>query len=326
LQQCLDEVLQEAPKIVGFTTMFSQNAASLALATILKQSDPTVKVVFGGANCQAEMGAALFRCYPCIDAVVRGEADRVFPALVRDWLDGNRITLEAGLCYRENGRDVVVEHAQAGAVSMEEVPCPNYDEYFLRLAYHRQHDEIQSNLIIPFESARGCWWGAKSHCTFCGLNGATMDFRSKSPDRVHQEIMTLAGKHRWLKLFAMDNILDMRYVRELLPKLRDERVDIELFYETKANLKRDHLRLMREAGVRDIQPGIETFSNSILKLMRKGTTGLQNIRLLKWCAQFGIESTRRARPADRRAASMVRSARQSSNVPVVYLAPKVNSC
>jgi ribosomal peptide maturation radical SAM protein 1 len=116
-----------------------------------------------------------------------------------------------------------------------------------------------------------------------------MDFRSKSPDRVFQEIMTLAARHRWLRLFAVDNILDMRYMRELLPKLRQERTDIRLFYETKANLRKDQLRLMREAGVRDVQPGIETFSNSILKLMRKGTTGLQNIRLLKWCAQLGVD-------------------------------------
>ena len=34
------------------------------------------------------------------------------------------------------------------------------------------------------ETARGCWWGERQHCTFCGLNGATMAFRSKTPERV----------------------------------------------------------------------------------------------------------------------------------------------
>jgi len=37
-----------------------------------------------------------------------------------------------------------------------------------------------------------------------------------------------------------------------------------------------------------IQPGIESFSTRILKLMEKGVTALQNIRLLKWCVEFGL--------------------------------------
>src|SRR5262249_43301243 len=35
-------------------------------------------------------------------------------------------------------------------------------------------------------------------------------------------------------------------------------------------------------------PGIESFSRRVLRLMRKGTTPLQNVQLLKWCLEFGI--------------------------------------
>jgi hypothetical protein len=41
--------------------------------------------------------------------------------------------------------------------------------------------------------------------------------------------------------------------------------------------------------VRSIQPGIESLSDQVLKLMKKGVSGLQNIQLLKWCKQFGVE-------------------------------------
>ena len=63
---------------------------------------------------------------------------------------------------------------------------------------------------------------------------------------------------------------------------------MELFYEVKANLKKAQVRLLRDAGVRVIQPGIESFSNDVLARMRKGVRGLQNIQLLKWCKEFGI--------------------------------------
>ena len=37
-----------------------------------------------------------------------------------------------------------------------------------------------------------------------------------------------------------------------------------------------------------LQPGIESLSTPILALMRKGVTAFQNVRLLKWCAEYGI--------------------------------------
>jgi ribosomal peptide maturation radical SAM protein 1 len=63
---------------------------------------------------------------------------------------------------------------------------------------------------------------------------------------------------------------------------------MELFYETKSNLSFEQLRVLRLGGVRSIQPGIESFSNKVLRLMRKGSTGLQNIQLLRWSEELGI--------------------------------------
>jgi ribosomal peptide maturation radical SAM protein 1 len=61
-----------------------------------------------------------------------------------------------------------------------------------------------------------------------------------------------------------------------------------LFFENKANLTREQLRVMYVGGVRSIQPGIESLSSHVLALMRKGCTMLQNVRLLKWCRYYGI--------------------------------------
>jgi radical SAM superfamily enzyme YgiQ (UPF0313 family) len=41
------------------------------------------------------------------------------------------------------------------------------------------------------ETARGCWWGAKHHCTFCGLNQNDMAFRAKSPQCAMDELVHL---------------------------------------------------------------------------------------------------------------------------------------
>lgn len=288
LAMAADEVLAGKPRIVGFSTVFQQNVASLVLAKVLKTRDPLLTVVFGGGNCDGPMGAAMHECFPWIDVVVRGEGERVFPEVVFDTLAGRTLRPQPGLCYRVDGRSVALPQAIRPQVPMDEVPTPTYDDFFERLERSPLRAELWPEVAILFESSRGCWWGAKSHCTFCGLNGALMPFRSKPAARVVDEILGYAARYKVLDFIAVDDIIDLGHIRDLLPQLSAARCDLEIFYETKANLKKDQLRTFYSSGVHAIQPGIESLSTTILRLMRKGVTALQNIRLLKWCAEIGI--------------------------------------
>jgi hypothetical protein len=69
-------------KIVGFTSTFDQNVASLTMAKLIKDLYPDLSIVFGGANYDGEMGLEYFRAFPFIDHVVVGEGEEVFPELV----------------------------------------------------------------------------------------------------------------------------------------------------------------------------------------------------------------------------------------------------
>src|SRR5204863_1686432 len=68
--------------IVGFSSMFEQNAAALALARAIKERYPQVVTIFGGANFDGEMGPEYVRAFSWIDYAVSGEGDEVLPALV----------------------------------------------------------------------------------------------------------------------------------------------------------------------------------------------------------------------------------------------------
>src|SRR6266581_2789740 len=69
-------------KVIGFTSTFQQNVASFALARRLKQRQPSIVTVFGGANFDTEMGPELVRSVDCIDFAVIGEGDETFPRLL----------------------------------------------------------------------------------------------------------------------------------------------------------------------------------------------------------------------------------------------------
>lgn len=264
--------------VVGFTSTFVQNIASLAMARRLTARDPRPRIVFGGANWEGDMGQALFETFPFVDHVCQGEADESFPALIGALAAGQAAPRIPGVLSR--GADPVrAQPVQA----MDRLPLPDFSDYFAMR--DRTAPDLAATLLM--ETSRGCWWGAKHHCTFCGLNGEGMGFRVKSPDRALAEFAHV-GAYPGEMLSVVDNILDMGYFGSVLPALAKRPLVQPIFYETKANLSRAQVRGLRDAGILTIQPGIENLSDRVLKLMRKGTTALRNIQLLKWAREYGV--------------------------------------
>jgi ribosomal peptide maturation radical SAM protein 1 len=288
LAYCMAAIPWEEYAIVGFTSTFEQNIASLALAKQVKKAYPDISIVFGGANWEGEMGQELHNQFQFVDYVCSGEADESFPTLVQRVLSNQPVDCPdpiPGIVYRTGGKSVNTGPANL-IRGVDELPIPDFGDYFRDLEQSTLTSSIVPILLI--ETSRGCWWGAKSHCTFCGLNGGTMSFRSKNAQRALDELEYLVDQWQIDHVEAVDNILDNKYFSTFLPALARTGRPIHLFYEVKANLTREHLQTLREAGVYRIQPGIESLSDHVLKLMRKGTTAVRNIQLMKWCKEYDI--------------------------------------
>lgn len=284
LEACMTEVDWSAYGIIGFTTSFQQNTAALALARRIKRRHPETLIVFGGANCRGEMGVELLRQFEFIDVVCTDESDITFPAFAEEWLDGAEPPYLPGLLRRGS------PHAETLAPSlvrdMDALPYPDFSDFFTQHAV----SDVARRYYPPvalFETSRGCWWGEKHHCTFCGINGLSMAFRSKSPERAFAEIATLARDHG-TDLVNVDAILDHRYFTTLLPMLAELPEALTVYYELKSNLRPEHFPLLAAAGITKIQPGIESLDSGILAMMNKGVTRLQNAQTLKLAAEYGL--------------------------------------
>ncbi len=281
-----DEIVAQQPRIVGCTSTFQQHAASLALLRAIRERDPEIITLLGGTNCESAMGMAARRNFPWVDYVVSGEADEVIVPFVRDLLEHGKTTVPLpGVIDGTTAARRDLDPPRASVWSVDDIPTPDYDDYFTALDASPLREVIVPGLVV--ETSRGCWWGAKSHCTFCGLNGGNMAFRAKSPERAAQEFHRLAARYGIRRFTVVDNIIDMQYHETVLPQLAGHGYDI--FYETKANLRRHHMQSFFDAGVRSIQPGIESLHDEILRLLAKGNKAWMNVQLLKWAAELGME-------------------------------------
>jgi len=290
LEECLQKVLPLQPKVVGFTSLFHQHVASLALSRRIKARLPDTFIVFGGSNCEGLMGDATLRQFEFVDAVVSGEGEFVFPQIVRQVLDSKAVPNVEGVFCRGRSELRVINQGLKNTPTIEDLdtlPIPDYDEYFEQ--FNHSSLSLKRKPSLLFETSRGCWWGEKHHCTFCGLNGDTMAFRSKSAGRAFSEFLYLTERYPGCSINVVDNILDMNYFKDFIPMLAERKHGFNLFYEVKANLRKDQLRLLCEAGVGEIQPGIESLNDNVLRIMRKGVSALQNIQLMKWCKELGLK-------------------------------------
>jgi ribosomal peptide maturation radical SAM protein 1 len=292
--QAADAILAHEPELVGFSATFSQTIASLAVARRIKDRRPGVQILVGGYSTDGPMGVALHREYSFVDYVLRGEADVTFPKLLRALAEcratGTRDGLDEvpQLCWRDDDGATRVSPCPSRPVSPASITTPDYDDWFAAVPASVAA-RVEPELVV--ESSRGCWWGAKHHCVFCGLNGTAMAYRAKPAGSFADEVLGLVRRHRILDVTTIDNILPNEYYRSALPELADAGHDLRIHYEIKANAQIEDVAALRSAGVWDVQPGIESLVDDVLHRMRKGVRGAHNVRMLRDGASAGLNIT-----------------------------------
>lgn len=294
VEELADRLVEQQPDVIGLTTTFQQNTASLALASAVKRRNSSIVTIFGGANCDGSQGQALHRNFSQVDYAVRGEGEGVLSRLL-DLLMNEKTPEDSslagitGLCWRDkNGKSVANELPGKG-FNFTKPQLPDFDDYFTRFSASTVRRWTEARLIV--EGSRGCWWGQKHHCTFCGLNGSFMDFRSKSPRDFAEEVLTLVERHRVMDISITDNILDPEFISGALPLIAEKGYDLHLFCEIKSNMRKGQLEALLKSGVSRVQPGIENLSANVLRIMDKGVTGCLNVRLLRDAESIGTQVT-----------------------------------
>ena len=127
IESWISKVITENSNLIGFTSTFHQNCASLSLSREITEAIKT-PIIFGGANCEGEMGATLLKIAPWIDFVFSGEADISFIQFIKYLIKGEPLPKINGLLTRES--TFFETSLTSPVMDMDTLPYPDFDDYF----------------------------------------------------------------------------------------------------------------------------------------------------------------------------------------------------
>ena len=279
--------------LVGFSVCQCQLTSSLYIIKQIKIKYPDLKIVLGGSTF-AYASKDLFKLIPEIDFVVKGEGELPLSQLVYHlsvYNKTHKIPPIKGIISRES-----LEHDSSNIFyqieTLGSLPMPDYDDYFDLLKTFDSKKIFFPTILC--EISRGCWWrcAQKSKkikgCAFCNLNLQWDGYRSKGHSKVVSEVDKLTSKYKTLSIAFTDNALPVKESKKVFTQLKELNKDFRFFSEIRATTTLEDLKIMRDAGMIEVQIGIESLSTRLLRKLNKGTTAIQNLEIMKNCERLGI--------------------------------------
>lgn len=279
LQKWVAEIPWPSYGLVGFSVCFSQLFSSLAAASLVRKHSHTPPIAFGGSSCVGSIGISLQQQFEQVDFLITGEGEQQLLKLCRQLQTGEA---ESALANRTKK----AQHNPAcstGITDLDTLPLPDYYHYFTEVA--KEFPGQPFNPILPLEFSRGCWW---NKCTFCNLSLQWRGYRCKSAERLSREVTHLLQRHQCLDFTFCDNALPPREIDSFFATIRKMPADIRFFAEIRIVNDPRKLGDYRSGGLTSVQVGIESLANTLLAKMNKGVSVIENMAIMKHCAENGI--------------------------------------
>lgn len=266
-------------KLVGFSCSHYQLSGSLLMSSKIKATNPDIPIIFGGKDCSGAFGHELLSNMKCLDFVGTGECELTILSLL-DHMDDRRKPL-FNLLFRDNG-SVVKRSKSRHNLDLNSLPFPKY---------HFQEFPVElRDIILPLEIGRGCPW---KRCTFCPDKSYNVRCQSKTPQRIQEEIEHYQGISNDLQNFIIldpDSLKNSRNILKISEYFKQKHLCFHFAEFRAKKMDRKVVKALSDFGdwVTPFQVGIETFSDRVLKLMKKGTTVLKNVEVLKMVAELDV--------------------------------------
>ncbi|WP_339325412.1 B12-binding domain-containing radical SAM protein [Pararhodospirillum photometricum] len=282
VEACARHLLSVPAAVIGFSITFTdQLAFTLQLARILKARRPEVTLVFGGGFFK-DSDLDGFVTEPCVDAVVLGEGERAFLAVLEARRDGRPLAEVPGVVCYDPTTDTLSRRPNTLAVRPAEAPFADFSDL-------PAETYLTPAPVVPILGSRGCYW---RRCTFCNHHASyAASYKATPIARLVDELAHHIGQ----------GVRHFTFVDEMVPAVRlaklsqailERGLDLRYYVLAKptADFTPDCLELMHRAGCVCVYWGLESGSDRVLARMDKGNDSATAAATLAAAARAGIRN------------------------------------
>lgn len=260
MDQWLEEIAAGAPDIVGFTAVTPTANVSSRMAAELRKKLPGAVFLAGGPHATVRPQDLL----DSFDAAVAGEGEATFLEIVGALRRGEPIEGIQGTAVRRNGETVRAPRRPL-IEPLDTIPPPARDLLDLPSYYHSFPYNQKGGMFTTMFTARGC----PRDCYFCAnktlWNG---NLRYHSIDYVKNELDLLVNKQNMTLIFVDDDdfLSNKKRSREICENIVAARHGIKwICHCCVSSIDRESVRAMKRAGCVEIQIGVESGDERVLK-------------------------------------------------------------
>lgn len=266
--------------VVFASTTFLRDLSELdPVMARLKQAHN--RIVLGGA--MAGSMDSNWQGHPLADLVAIGYGEYLIPKICH-WIlsDFKQINAPSTGRLEQRARSTFIFSGVPPSLSLDHLPRPDWNL--------SQKDHGRAYNMIHYESVRGCPY----RCSFCNYPFLFDDtkFRTKSALKMAQDWQHYSKETGMEFITCLDSLFTMprRRLIKFCRHLIDMQVDVKWICYARSDDLCDEstVLLMKEAGVHQVQIGIESGDQGQLDNMNKRTRVAGNARALDNCRKAGL--------------------------------------
>jgi radical SAM superfamily enzyme YgiQ (UPF0313 family) len=270
--------------LIGISAVTPLVASAIKLVNLIKERFPKKIVVLGGPHPTLLPKETLESCKN-IDYIVKGEGEERLVWLL-EYLAGKRKKENLdGLAFSESG-EIVDLPQRSHLENLDSMLFPARD--LVSIKKYSKFIESRKKPATTIITSRGCPFD----CTYCSKPIFGRLCRERSPENILEEMELLKERYGIKEFIFYDDTftLNRDRVAKLCRLLIDKKINVYWKCETRVNLVDEELlKLMKAAGCYLIGYGIESGSQRVLDVLKKGITRAEVIKAADITKKAGIE-------------------------------------
>lgn len=281
-----DRILSFNTKTIGFSaTLPSIPFLNQLLKYIKKKASDRIIIVGGPATFFYEDGRQELD-KSMIDYFVISDGEIALYELLNNLGDDGTLSMDKNSSckiWKDMPSDRTICIQTPNIMDLDSVGFPTFEEFNLS-AYAEGH------FTLPIIFSKGC----NRFCSFCSDTVLSHPYRCRKPENVVKEIKTHLGRYRNIYTFRLADLsfnANLKFLDKFCGLIIAEGLNIKWYGQgqVRADMDKNLLSKMEKAGCRQFSLGVESFSDHVLYMMKKGYTAEKADQFIKRSKDAGIE-------------------------------------